>query len=300
MRFISIKCGEYTAVVSKRGATLISLSYGDWNLLSGPATEQPHLGHHGAVLAPWPNRLDRGAYIFRGSSYQLACNDTAYGHAIHGFAFSRDWAVKVSTSQRVTLETPLFNSEGYPFHVNLSITYEVTPQGLTCLASWVNVGETVAPFGLGFHPYFRPGPSPLDEWMLEIEATHLRRSDPRSLDERTVLHSSSADYNFLKLKPVGDLKFSNTYFSRDSNAPIRATLSDPDPDGFTITLQAGYPFNYLQVFTGDLPNLELNRKGLSLEPQTCPTNSFATGDSLIAIAPGQRGTGSWSVSAHPH
>src|SRR4051794_28194385 len=38
----------------------------------------------GAVLIPWPNRLDAGRWCWRGETHQLALTDQERGHAIHG------------------------------------------------------------------------------------------------------------------------------------------------------------------------------------------------------------------------
>jgi aldose 1-epimerase len=52
-------------------------------------------------------------------------------------------------------------------------------------------------------------------------------------------------------------------------------------------------FPYLQVFTGDLPDVQ--RRGLAVEPMTCPPNAFRTGEGLLRLEPGDRFEGSWGI-----
>jgi aldose 1-epimerase len=54
-------------------------------------------------------------------------------------------------------------------------------------------------------------------------------------------------------------------------------------------------FGYLQVFTGDtLPEAE-RRRGLALEPLTCPADAFNSGEGLLVLEPGEKWSGSWGI-----
>lgn len=299
MGILRIEHGDYSALVSHRGATLVALFYRNWNILSGPELVLPELGHHGAVLAPWPNRLAQGKYSFQGSTFQLPQNDSKYGHAIHGFAFMRDWQVKETGSNISTMRVPLYCKEGYPYQVDLEVTYKLTGAGLKCISRWVNKGEATAPFGLGFHPYFRPGPNAMEHWQLQIDASKVMEVDPKLLPLVEPSLVSTTPFDFRTPRAIGNQAFSNTYLASDSADKIQATLTDPGPGGHRIVVQAHGPFRYLQAFTGDLPLETLHRKGLSLEPQTCPTNAFVTKESLLELPPESTGSATWSVSATP-
>jgi galactose mutarotase-like enzyme len=38
------------------------------------------------------------------------------------------------------------------------------------------------------------------------------------------------------------------------------------------------------------------RRGLAVEPMTCPPNAFATGESVLRLGPGESATASWGIT----
>jgi aldose 1-epimerase len=50
---------------------------------------------------------------------------------------------------------------------------------------------------------------------------------------------------------------------------------------------------YVQVFTGDLP--DVGRRGLAVEPMTCPPQAFRTGEDVLRLRPGDVFRGAWGV-----
>jgi len=48
------------------------------------------------------------------------------------------------------------------------------------------------------------------------------------------------------------------------------------------------------VFTGDIPAVQ--RRGLAVEPMTCPPNAFRSGDALVTLEPGESHTAAWGLS----
>ena len=61
----------------------------------------------------------------------------------------------------------------------------------------------------------------------------------------------------------------------------------------TVWADASWP--YAQVFTGDLPDVA--RRGLAVEPMTCPPQAFRTGEGVIRLEPGERWSGEWGIEA---
>ena len=49
------------------------------------------------------------------------------------------------------------------------------------------------------------------------------------------------------------------------------------------------------VFTGDIPAVQ--RRGLAVEPMTCPPNAFRTGEALVTLEPGESHTATWGLVA---
>ena len=48
------------------------------------------------------------------------------------------------------------------------------------------------------------------------------------------------------------------------------------------------------VFTGDIPAVQ--RRGLAVEPMTCPPNAFRSGEALLTLEPGESHTATWGLS----
>ena len=48
-----------------------------------------------------------------------------------------------------------------------------------------------------------------------------------------------------------------------------------------------------QMFSGDLPDVA--RRGLAVEPMTCPPQAFRTGKDVIRLEPGERWSGEWGI-----
>jgi aldose 1-epimerase len=55
-------------------------------------------------------------------------------------------------------------------------------------------------------------------------------------------------------------------------------------------------YRYLMLFTGD-PLPQIARRSLGVEPMTCAPNAFASGEGLIALAPGESLRTCWGIEA---
>jgi aldose 1-epimerase len=71
-----------------------------------------------------------------------------------------------------------------------------------------------------------------------------------------------------------------------------------EPGGWRVevgeaTVWADGAWPWLQVFTGDLP--DIGRRGLAVEPMTCPPQAFRTGQGVIRLDPGERWSGAWGI-----
>lgn len=292
-KLLTIADEELTCTISPTGATLHRMRQGDLELLAAPAVVDPALGHHGAVLEPWPNRIANAAYVFDGRQHRLPVNDVAYGHAIHGFVFDREWRIDEHGQHGIRLSTDIAQAPGYPFDVRVEVAYRVEAGTLRCDAAWENLGETDAPFGLGFHPYLRLDDD-LDSWIVRVPARTVMDTDPSTklpLARRPVTREA----DFMEPAAIGGRSFSRAYgdLVRDERGVATVQLASRTR---AVTIACSSAFRWVQVFTADLPTTELRRAGLAIEPQTCPPNAFVSGDDLMRLAPGERTTAWWSLS----
>ena len=61
-----------------------------------------------------------------------------------------------------------------------------------------------------------------------------------------------------------------------------------------LWLDGGY--RYLQVFTGDTLIPARRRRGLAVEPMTCPPDAFRSGTSLLVLEPGRSVETTWGIT----
>ena len=125
----------------------------------------------GQVLAPWPNRLADGSYVFDGIAAQVALDEPGRSNAIHGLVRWLEWKLDYLERTRVKFSCSLAPQPGYPFLLSLAILYELGPDGLTVRTQAEAARGTTAPFGIGFHPYFLASHQGLAGARLAVPAT---------------------------------------------------------------------------------------------------------------------------------
>jgi len=120
-----IEAGDYRATVTELGAGLRGLEHAGTTLVTSFDADQ--LPPHGAgeLLSPWPNRIDGGRYSFDGAEYHLALSEPALGNAIHGLTRWASWTRVAHDDGEVTLRSLPHGVQGYPFAVQVDVTYRV-------------------------------------------------------------------------------------------------------------------------------------------------------------------------------
>ncbi|HMC68480.1 MAG TPA: aldose epimerase, partial [Mycobacteriales bacterium] len=106
-------------------------------------------------------------------------------------------------------------------------------------------------------------------------------------------------YDFRAPRAIGDIEIDYTFTDLDRDADGRFRLQLAAPGGRrTVTFWVGPAYEFVELFTGDaLPDKARRRQGLGVEPMTAPPNGFASGESLVVLAPGERWSGEWGITA---
>jgi len=291
-----IQAGDYRAWVTELGAGLRKLTHQGRALLTDFEPEElpPHSA--GQFLAPWPNRIDGGKYQFGGATFQLELSEPARGTAIHGLTRWVNWKPAAHISDEITLTHLLLGRPGYPFCLELSVTYRLdVAEGLQISVTATNVGPHPAPYGNGFHPYLTTGAALIDGCELEIPAAQWLPTDDRGIPTGPPKDVTGSAFDFRTGHAIAGTKLDNalTGLSRDETGRAWARLAD---DNLEIGLWAGPGYDWLQVFTGDALEPEHRRRALAIEPMTCPPNSFGTGDDLLTLAPADTVTHTWGIA----
>ena len=306
---IELACDESTAAISPIGASLVRFSVGDRPIVV------PMNAFDGAVLAPWPNRIDGGRFDFAGDSHQLPITEAERNTALHGLVADVEWSVVERTESTVSLEYALEPTEGYPFEFSLQVDFELAEAELRMRARALNTGSAPAPFGFGFHPWLSGGAGELvDEAQLVIPAARWYETNERLIptavrpfDDGTAVPADHVSddsacmvcKDFRALRLIGGTVLDDAFGQprRGADGWSRARLKGTDLREVVVGMGPG--FRTWQTCTGDGLDEDLARRAIAIEPMTCPPNAFAAGEAGVdfdVVAPGDELVVEWSIA----
>lgn len=295
-RQVDISRGHQHISVVEAGGGLRTYTVAGEDVLDGYAADEMCSSGRGQSLIPWPNRLEGGSYDFDGATYHVALTEPSHGNAIHGLTRFANWVVGEQGSDYVVMTHRLHPHPGYPFLLDLTLTYRLADDGLTVTSSATNRGTMRCPYGTGAHPYFRIGAGLIDSLTLRSPASVALVADDRGIPVgRRSLDGEPDD--FRQARPLGDLALDTGYtgLSREGNGRAVVRLTEPATNRrLDVWMDEGYEF--VMVFTGDTLAPDRKRKGLAVEPMTCAPNAFRSGDGLLVIDPGDTHTAEWGVT----
>lgn len=295
-RCLEIASGDQRAVVTESGATLRRYDVGGWPVVEpfdGP--DAPVVGCQGEVLAPWPNRVASGRWRWRGTAYRLWPTEPERGHALHGLVRTLAWEVAEHRADRVSLEVLLLAHPGWPFPLQVAVTYALDPGGLSSTVTATNVGRTPCPYGAGAHPYLALRGGRVDDAVLRLDAaTYLETAGGLIPTGRRPTAGTQLD--FTSATPVGgrqaDTAFTDVAVGPGGRVEARVTA----PDGRTSVVWGGEAVRWWQVFTGDALPERWRRTTLAVEPMTCAPDALNSGVGLAVLEPGERHTMTWGMA----
>lgn len=293
-----LRLGEQSATVVEVGGGVRAYRHGDRDVLHPYDVDAMSDGGHGAVLVPWPNRLADGRYRFDGHDYELDLTEADKHNAIHGLLRWQPWHATERTDAHVVMATRVAARKGYPWTLDVEVGYELTASGLVVTTSVTNRSGSVAPLGIGHHPYLSPGEGTVDAATLRFAAgTRIETDAERQLPTDRV-PTAGTPYDFATGRVLGGfaLDYGFTDLARDGGG--RARLELTGADGRTVELWAGEGYDVLEVYTADTLAPDRRRHALAAEPMTCPPNAFVTGEDLLRVEPAETVVRSWGVGLH--
>ncbi len=295
--------GPYRAVVASVGASLRVLTHLGRDLVVPFDDDEVRPGYRGAVLAPWPNRIVDGRYEFHGTTQQLPLTEPGRSHALHGLVVWEDWALLGRGESWLELCHTIPAQAGYPHRLYLVARYELDADGLNSTVTATNTGPTAAPFGTGPHPYLVAGDGPVDGWTLELPADRVLTVTPDRLCPVDVQHVGIVDGGVFDFRPAGvarligdtfiDHAFTSLVREADGLARVRVLAAS----GTGVEMTWGPQCPWVQVHTADNVVATESRRGLAVEPMTCPPDAFNSTDDLIELLPGDSHSASWRITA---
>ena len=292
----AIAHGSYRATIASIGASLRELSFDGRELVVPFDADELRPNYRGAMLAPWPNRVIDGRYELGGEQFQLPLTEPARGHALHGLASWLDFVATSQSASAVALEATIEPQAGYPWRLRVSVTNTLTDDGLATTVTATNLSETAAPFGTGPHPYLVAGPGRVDNWVFELPAARVLEVTSDRLIPMELVDVETAGFDWRIPRPVGDTFIDHAFtdLSRGSTGVTAVRLRSGDTG---VELAWGPECPWVQIHTADLPDPAQSRRGLAVEPMTCPPDAFNSGTDLILIGAGDSTSASWVIRA---
>ncbi|MFQ1002316.1 aldose 1-epimerase family protein [Modestobacter sp. SSW1-42] len=292
----TLRAAGAEAVITEVGGGLRSYRAGGRDLVDGFGEHEMAPNARGHVLAPWPNRLRDGRFVWDGEEHETPISESETGNAIHGLVRFVAWEVVDRTSDRVELEHLLHPQPGYPWSLRLRIAYELSAAGLRVQTTATNEGDRALPYGEGHHPYLAAGAGlHVDDCTLVAPGRTRLETDERAIPTGAV-DVAGTRYDLRAGEKVGDLLIDHAFtdLERDGDGLAWVRLTAPDGRGVAVWMDSAY--GYLQLFTGDVVPEPRRREGLAVEPMTCPPNALATGEAVLRLEPGESTTAAWGIA----
>ena len=292
---IELAHGVHRAVVVEVGAGLREYTVDGVPVVDGyPATEMSS-GGRGQTLIPWPNRIAGGAYEFDGTTQQLPLTEASAGNAIHGLTRWSNWTVTGRAGSTASFRHVLHPQPGYPFTLDCRVDYALSDAGLRVRTAVRNVGDRPAPYGTGAHPYLTVGTDTVDQITLTVPGDRYLPTDDNGIPTGTVdVEGTPYDYRAGRLIGAAKIDHCFTDLVRGADGVATVTLAGGDRR-VRLWLDGGY--HYLQVFTGDTLIPARRRRGLAVEPMTCPPDAFRSRTALQVLEPGRGAETVWGIAA---
>ena len=268
------------------GGTVLELNYHDRPLLrSGSATDIQNWDARNFAafpMAPFIGRIFNGRCDFNGHSVSLEANMPPEPHAIHGFGWQAAWQID-SLSEHELVISQSKSPARWPWPYRATQAFALSDTGLELTLSLINMGETIMPAGLGWHPYFNR-----DQAILKIPVSTLWR-----VDEETGFSTADTRSNVL-----GSLKTGSHVEALTLDHAF--SLSDPElsiiwPD-LKLEIKSDPVFRHAVIYVPE------NENFFCVEPVSqipnainLPLSPAQTG--LVSLAPGESLSGQIRLQA---
>ena len=297
-RQVLLARGAQQLVVVEVGGGIRHYSVAGEEVLDGYGEDDACDGGRGQVLAPWPNRLGDGSFEWASRVHQVPLSEPENHNAIHGLVRWASWGVALARSDRAILAHRLHPQPGWPWTIDLAVTYRLSDAGLEVRTSATNLSAEECPFGAGWHPYLRAFGHKSDTARLTVPAGSAYRCDGRGLPSgRFDVSGTPLDFQAGRTIGASVLDTAYTDLRRGPDGRCTAELRDP-ASGRWARLWCDEAYTHLMVFTGDtLGDRRRRRDAVAIEPMTAAPDMLRSGDGRRVLAPGETFEATWGLEA---
>lgn len=274
-------------IISDLGCNVNSLILNNQNIIDGNTNEEKLASNYlakSALLTPFPNRINKGRYVFKGKEYQLPINKSDEGHSIHGLVFNKKFVLISTTISDTSISASFFHEiknidfTGYPFNLSLIVKCILEEKKFTIQVSATNKDTTTIPYGIGWHPYLKANKK-IDNCSMSIPGRYVLEIDKKNVMIPTGKSKPTQQFkNILVGKKIFDTCFTNlvSYKTQFEN----------------IIIFQDSTMNYLQIYTPS------GRQSIAVEPMSCAPDAFNNKMGLISLAPLTRVTHSFGIKVN--
>ncbi len=244
-------------------------------------------GARSFIMAPYSNKINNDEYEFLGNKYFLT-PDTPGKSMRHGLVSKVDFEILSVNLFEKFIEITFFteclrskNKNGYPFDVDVFVSYKFYGNALEVEISGKNMGKTIAPFGAGWHSYFKTCEKGIDHLSIELNAEQYILIDQNQVPLEGKAAYANVDDNkvidFRSTRPAAERVIGSspvnvcfTNLTEKKEDFYETVISDFDNNvELTIFQQSGVTY----VYTGEgLPTRE--RKSVAIEPVEFMTDAY--------------------------
>lgn len=234
-----------------------------------------------AVLFPFANRINKGQYNYQGKSYQLKCNETARGHAMHGLVYRQAFDLLDSTINEEAATIRFVYQQdnqamGFPFPFKTILTYTLKKEGLSLEVTVENTGSENFPFSLGWHPYFYS--TNLEESILSMN------SQERIETDKAMIPTGIQSHNFPNPLPLAQEEFDTGFILQTSEVAYKT------PE-YALKMQINQDMTkpYVQLY------IPKHRQSIAIEPMTAATDCYNNGWGTRELLPQKSYAAIWKI-----
>jgi aldose 1-epimerase len=284
--------GQTFAVVSPIGAALRRLDVAGRSLIEPTVDSNPAPGMAGALLVPWPNRVEGGTWWLGSREQRFSTTEPGTGHALHGLLTEREFAVDAYAADHLELVARIDPEPGYPFSLRVAVTYRVTPSGIDAEIAVRNIDSSPAPVAVGIHPYLRLGTHDVRTLTIDLDAAWAYHLDATEIPRHRFAVEGTA-WDLRGGRPVSEAPTHAT-FEHAPGASRARLLGEPDGDRVAVWADDAFRWTQLYVVDGFAADDGL-RTAVAIEPMTAPPNALRTGVGLRWLEPDETWTLHWGI-----
>lgn len=290
---VHLRHGASEATIAPVGASVHAFRHGGRDVFMPFDPETTVHRYHGALLAPWPNRVMDGRYVLDGVEHRLPLSEPERGHALHGLVTDAEFAVVERRADAATLATSIAPQPGYPFAVDVEVRYRLDDDGLRTKVAATNRSQAPAPFGTGAHPWIAVATG-LEDAVLQTPATALHEVHGERMRSGSVV-DVPAWADFREPRRLGDARIDHAFTGLHVGDGAEATIRIVGRDGRGAALRLGSDVRWLQLCTWDWADAH-ERTAIAVEPMTCGPDAFNTGADVALLEPGEPREWSWTYT----